>query len=138
MQNIYNYHNSKGFTLIEAIAVLIIIGLLAVMAIPKYIDLIDDARKMAAQLAVSEIKSRLSQAQAKYMMTNGGRAPNGGTLYTYAINSAQYGPDLANVGDDFHIFVNIGANSQIQITVDKVQKEKIPDIVSYFKAAGDL
>jgi len=138
MQNICNYHNPKGFTLIEAIAALIIIGLLAVIAIPKYIDLIDDARRMAAQLAVSEIKSRLSQAQAKYMMTNSGRAPNGEILYLYATNSAQYGSDLANVGDDFHIFVNIGANSQIRITVDKVQEEKIPDIVSYFSAVGDL
>jgi len=37
--------NQKGFTLMEIIAVLVILGILAAVAVPKYIDLQDESRK---------------------------------------------------------------------------------------------
>ncbi|MCL1148492.1 prepilin-type N-terminal cleavage/methylation domain-containing protein [Shewanella sp. 10N.261.52.F9] len=48
--------DEKGFTLIELVIVIIILGILAVVAIPKFINLQDDARKsaMAGQFAAFE------------------------------------------------------------------------------------
>ena len=61
--------NQKGFTLIEIIAVLVILGILAAVAIPRFMDLTSVASDKAAMQAVSEGKSRLSNQFARNLLT---------------------------------------------------------------------
>jgi MSHA pilin protein MshA len=62
----------SGFTLVEIIAVLVILAILTAVAVPKYFDLTAQARDMAVQGAVAEGLSVCSLAYAKKAMEAGG------------------------------------------------------------------
>jgi prepilin-type N-terminal cleavage/methylation domain-containing protein len=51
-------NNQEGFTLIELVAVVIILSILAVVAIPRYFDLETGAKRAAINTAVNELNSR--------------------------------------------------------------------------------
>ncbi|MCA1944219.1 MAG: type II secretion system GspH family protein [Desulfovibrio sp.] len=63
--------NQQGFTLIEIIAVLVILGILAAVAIPKYNDLQQTAAEKGAQGIIAGAMSQCSLAYAKSLLENG-------------------------------------------------------------------
>ena len=56
----------KGFTLLEIIAVLIILGVLIAVAVPRYFDIPQDAAETALKTAVSELNARENLAWGKW------------------------------------------------------------------------
>ncbi|MGV8059414.1 MAG: type II secretion system protein [Smithellaceae bacterium] len=106
--------NQKGFTLIEIIAVLVILGILAAAAVPKYISLQEEARKNAAYGAIAEVKARASQYYALRTLESG-KAPSA----TDVLASVTTTPD---VGPDFTVTAGaVAANSDIPISVTQVK-----------------
>ena len=71
--------NQKGFTLIEIIAVLIILGILAAVAIPKFFDMQDQARIKAVDGAVAALQSTATLEYAKALLTTPSKTTYGPT-----------------------------------------------------------
>lgn len=58
-------HNNRGFTLIELVIVIIVLGILAVIAAPKFINMSDDARLASLEGMQGAMKSGAKMIHTK-------------------------------------------------------------------------
>ena len=102
----------QGFTLIEIIAVLAILGIIAAVAIPKYISIMEQSRINAAQTAIAEVKVQCSNYYATQMLAGQGTTTN--TAVQASVGDTPY------LGPDYNITTATAA-SGILITVNSVK-----------------
>ncbi len=101
--------NEAGFTLLEIIAVIVILSIMAVVAVPKYFDLQEQAREKTMKTAVAEALGRVNGYFAEQILS--GNTPG---QITYSVSSL--GADLG----DFTLTVvdnNAGNADQFYIEV---------------------
>ena len=66
--------NRKGFTLIELIMVTIILGILAAVAIPRYMTTVEKAEAAAEDAVIGSIRAGLETYATEQLMDNGRRS----------------------------------------------------------------
>ena len=66
-----NLSGEKGFTLIELVIIIVILGILAAVAIPKYQDITGEAKEASCRAALGSIRSGITIYYANQAVKNG-------------------------------------------------------------------
>lgn len=105
--------NRKGFTLIEIIVVLVILGVLVAFAIPKYVDMQAKANTKALEGALAEGMSTCFLQYARLSLSNGASAAADQVVVAANLNKPQ--------SNDFEYTFEPGAD--IKVKVDWIAKK---------------
>ena len=91
---------NKGFTLIELIIVMVILGIMAAVAVPRYLDSISNAEESAEDAVISAIRSGLKAAANDSLYTNGRASWPTNPFDALSEKPAGYSTDLTDADVD--------------------------------------
>jgi prepilin-type N-terminal cleavage/methylation domain-containing protein len=95
----------SGFTLVELVIVIIVLGILAAVAIPRFFDFTGDAKEAACKGALGGVRSAISNYYAHSVTPSGGgvaayptlaQLTTGGTVMAQAIPDNPYSTGTKN------------------------------------------
>lgn len=105
MMGRFTIKNEGGFSLIELVIIIVILGILAAVAIPKYQDITSEAREASARSALGGIRSGIMIYYANQAVTTGAatwptlaQLETSGTVLEHSIPKNPYQAD-ANAPD---------------------------------------
>ena len=93
-------NNERGFTLIELVIIIVVLGILAAVAIPRYQDITGEAREASARAALGSMRSGITIFYANQAVTTGtatwptlAELETVGTVMEHGIPKNPYQPD---------------------------------------------
>jgi MSHA pilin protein MshA len=132
-----SFSKQKGFTLIELVVVIVILGILAATAAPKFIDLTGDARLSVMKGVQGSINSAVNLAHAKALVAGEtaeeGAITIGGTAYSLAFGFPSALETPRGLGVDSLIELEDGSD----ISFDEDATATVPTTVITHSGATD-
>lgn len=119
--------NEKGFTLIELVMVIVILAILAAVAVPRFINLQDDARVSTAKGVAGAVSGAANILHSQFLLKNTGYilgttgGPDTGILFNANIAGATVTPGntvLTNGSNaSSTVSINLGGATNYTMTI---------------------